>query len=112
MTTLVVGWQAGSAEPSVAASLQALLHNDAAAPEELAAVLREKVFVLLGGTSELGPYLSLVKLGATVVVVKQPPPIQCASFPSNNPQAFRASVFETWPAGCFRSPAAGPSSRH
>lgn len=58
---------AGTCEPSVGESVATI----AGSSETLQRVLRESVFVLLGGTSEMGPYLPLVQLGATVVVVSR-----------------------------------------
>jgi hypothetical protein len=63
---------AGTCEPSVAASAEAMLGEGAEAAARRSAVLQENVFVLLGGTSELGPYLPLVRAGATVVAVSRP----------------------------------------
>ena len=56
----------GTCEPDVATSASAIAEMDSTKLQKL---LSQHVFVLLGGTSEMGPYLPLVKLGATVVVV-------------------------------------------
>lgn len=58
----------GSCEPDVATSVNTITSMSAA---KLKSLLDTHVFVLLGGTSEMGPYLPLVKLGATVVVVSR-----------------------------------------
>lgn len=59
---------AGTCEPSVASSVEKILGDTA----QLAATLSEHVFVLLGGTSELCPCLTLARAGATVVVISRP----------------------------------------
>jgi len=58
----------GSCEPDVATSVNSIVGTSSS---KLKSLLDKHVFVLLGGTSEMGPYLPLVKLGATVVVISR-----------------------------------------
>jgi hypothetical protein len=58
----------GSCEPDVASSIKDILALPA---KELAGVLSNHVFVLLGATSAMGPVESLLDLGATVVGVSR-----------------------------------------
>jgi len=58
----------GTGEPSVGESVRAVHKH----PEWVSDVVANKVFVVIGATSALGPLRSLLTLGATVVAISRP----------------------------------------
>mmetsp|Transcript_25015 Transcript_25015/g.35841 ORF Transcript_25015/g.35841 Transcript_25015/m.35841 type:complete len:581 (+) Transcript_25015:116-1858(+) len=60
----------GCMEPSAASAASEIMVQKTL--EEISESLKDKVFVLLGATSELGPVIPLAQLGATIVAVARP----------------------------------------
>ncbi len=70
LSSQVEAWAAyGSCEPSVAASVKAVVDGGKAFAES---VVNDRLFVLLGATSELGAARPLLGMGATVAAIARP----------------------------------------